>query len=103
MRVWVEGRPRPGRLGPATKAALLEALPSSWTLLEGPLVLKVRFIFKRDPELPRAVPLIEPAIPGLVRAVLDEFPGIVYRTEQQLAGLHVGKEYGNVDGTELRW
>lgn len=103
MRVYAQGfRPKPGGLGPRFRDALLVALGPDYDRLEGPVVLRLRFVFRRTDELAPA-PIGEASIAALTRAVLDELAGEAYLDERQVVALHVGKEFGNVNAIEARW
>jgi hypothetical protein len=71
-------------------------------VLNGPIVLRLRFIFWRDPAKPRAVPLTEWSTWGLTRAVMNVLPGLLYHEEKQVVAVHATKEYGNINGIEIK-
>jgi hypothetical protein len=86
-------------MGARIRSELLERLPSSWSPLEGAVVLRLRFLFQTE----APIPLEAPSVAALTRTVLDELAGVVYREEGQLAALHAGKERSNMAGVELSW
>lgn len=100
MRAIVHAIPRP-TMGPQVRAALMDVLDEHWHPLEGAVVLRLRFVWFRHPDSPAAIPLTEAPLPILVRAVLDELQGVVYRDERQVAAIHAAKEYGRWNGATV--
>jgi hypothetical protein len=101
MRVFVYHKPSPQTLAGPVKQAIMEKR-GTIPLMEGPVILRMRFIFLRTPTEKLAVPLDKWSVAGLQRAVMDVLPGLLYHTEKQVAAVHATKEYGNVNGIELR-
>ena len=72
-------------------------------LLEGPLVLEVRFVVVRPrghfgarglrPSAP-AHPIVRPDVTKLLRAVEDALTGVVWRDDAQVVEQHAAKVYG---------
>ncbi len=98
----MSGRAHPNTLGVRFRRALDTTLPAGYRPLEGPVVLRLRFVFGRG-GTKLAVPVNEPALEELVRSVTHELAGVAYADARQVAAIHAGKEYGNVNGIEARW
>lgn len=142
MRVFVPGTPAPQgskrhvgrgvmvesskRVGPWRERVAL-VVSNAWTdelgepmppILAGvPVVLKIRFLFRRPrghfgtgrnadvlkTGAPR-LPATRPDVDKLVRAVLDGMTGVVLADDAQVAALHAGKEYtAGPEGASIEW
>jgi hypothetical protein len=101
MKVFVYSKPSPNTIGKKIRDAVYEVRQGA-PLVSGPVVLRLRFIFWRDPQSPKAVPLGEVSVDALQRAVMRELVGALYEDERQVISTHAIKEYGNVNGVEIR-
>ena len=103
MRVLVHAKPKPGTIGPRLRDELIANGAGRRPLIEGPVVLRLRFLFKIADAIGAGPVTRGPTLPSLVRAALDELPGLIYVEEGQVVQLQARKEYANVDGLELQW
>jgi hypothetical protein len=102
MRIFVYHKPSPHTMGDRIREALIEKIGGE-PPLEGPVNLRMRFIFYRDPAKPRSVPQVEePPTFSLVRAVMNQLPGILYREERQVVSIVAAREYGNINAIEVK-
>jgi Holliday junction resolvase RusA-like endonuclease len=81
-------------------------------VLEGPLLLIVRFQFLAPVSRPKqirtpqqhalwAYPVRRPDLSKAIRAVEDALTGVVYRDDAQIVSLHTTKEYAAVAGARI--
>jgi crossover junction endodeoxyribonuclease RusA len=72
-------------------------------MLEGALVLTVRFWLPRPKSVPksREFPNKRPDLDKLCRAIGDALEGIVYANDSQICSLRADKHYGGAVGAEI--
>jgi hypothetical protein len=100
MQIWIKGKPRKS-WAQEQKLQLYEALGGSYVAVQGPVVLRLRFLFEVPQPRLRGPAVSELSLPALVRASLDILCGVCWENEKQIVGINTSKEYGNVSGIQI--
>lgn len=64
--------------------------------MEGPLRMKLRFIFVKPKSAKREYPNIKPDIDNLAKSIMDALEGVFYKNDSQVVDEVLSKRYGNV-------
>lgn len=70
-------------------------------LLDGPVRVRLVFVFERGKTVRRDMPSVRPDIDKLARAVLDALTGHAFADDSQVCDLSAVKEYGATAGVRV--
>lgn len=110
-----QGRPRFTRVGkgvrtydPAKSKAWKElikwqAIENRVEPMEGPLLMRLKFILRKPKYLPRRVihHIKKPDLDNLIKGVKDGLEGVAFHNDSQIVALNASKEYGEEPRVEV--
>lgn len=102
MRAFIYVKPTLAEMALHFRSHLRRALDDT-PIRKGPVSLQFRFVWFRDPKESRALPQDEQQpMKQLTSLALDLTRGVLYQYDFQVVSVHATREYGNVDGIEIR-
>lgn len=70
-------------------------------LIDGPMVIRLRFVFPKPKSVKRAHPATRPDLDKLLRACFDAMTGIVYTDDARIVETNASKQYGEPARAEV--